>query len=248
VTIPEATRSGSRRRDQAAAPAQRRSSVPLWPPPRDAWIAIAGVVLIFAAHWFYGALVSDASLVMDIAAALLVGGALAAPRLRQDLSRLKGLVLPASLFAAVILVALWSLTPFTPGGPHPVWAYVGAATGASTIDKSATLIEIIKLLGLGCLFVVGLAAGARDDRARYAVQLTIVLGVVFGLWAFFGTVSGTLYSTGGRRLEAHFLNPIIVGGRRGAVVAWGRPGTPGPRSLTFASPPPPPAGARARGA
>jgi hypothetical protein len=208
VTIHGATRSGSRRREQAAGPAQRRSSVPLWPPPRDAWIAVAGVVLIYAAHVFYGALVSDASLVMDIAAALLVGGALAFPRLRQDLSRLKGLVLPAALFAAVILVALWTLTPFTPGGPHPVWAYVGAPAGASTIDKSATLIEIVKLLGLACLFVAGLAAGARDDRARYAVQLTIILGVAFGLWAFFGASSGMLYSTGGRRLEGDFLNPI----------------------------------------
>jgi len=211
VTIPEATRSGMRRRDQAAAPVRRRSIAPLRPPPRDAWVAIAGVVLIYAAHGFYGALVSDASLVMDIAAALLVCGALASPRLRQDLSRLKGLALPASLFAVVIFVALWTLTPFTPGGPHPVWAYVGAAAGASTIDKSATLIEIVKLLGLACLFVAGLAAGARDDRARYAVQLTIVLGVVFGLWAFFGSVSGAEYSTGGRRLEAHFLNPNSAG-------------------------------------
>jgi hypothetical protein len=204
VTIPEATRSGSSRRAEPAA----RRSLPLWPPPRDGWIAIAGVALLYAAHWFYGALVSDVALVMNIAAAALVGAALLSPRLRAEILRLKGLTLPAVLFGLVILVALWTLTPWTPGGPHPVWAYVGVTPGASTLDKSATLIEIIKLLGLACLFVVGLAAGARDDRARYAVQLTIVAGVVFGFWAFLLSVSGDAYATGGRRLEAHFLNPI----------------------------------------
>lgn len=211
MTIHEATRSGSRGRDHAEAHLPGRNGLPLWPPPRDGWIAIASVGLIYAAHWFYGALVSDVALMVNIAAALLVGAALLAPRLRQDLLRLKGLGLPAGLFGLVLIVALWTLTPWTPGGPHPVWAYVGEGPGASTIDKSATLIEILKLLGLGCLFVAGLAVGARDDRARYAVQLTIAVGVIFGLWAFVGSVSGTLYSTDGRRLEAHFLNPIRRG-------------------------------------
>lgn len=207
MTIPETTQRGQKRR--AASPA--RHGLPLWPPTRDGWIAIAGVVLLYAAHWFYGALISDTALLMNIAAALLVGGALVSPRLRQDLLRLKGLALPAALFALVILVALWTLTPWTPGGPHPVWAYVGVAPGASTIDKSATLIEIIKLLGLACLFVAGLAAGARDDRARYAVQLTLLFGVAFGLWAFIASASGAIYQTQGHRLEAHFLNPNTAG-------------------------------------
>jgi O-antigen ligase len=106
-------------------------------------------------------------------------------------------------------VAIWTLTPWTPGGPHPVWAYVGMRPGASTIDKSATTIEIIKLLGLGCLFLVGAATGARDDRARYAIQLTLAVGVIFGLWAFFTTILDSYYL--GRRLEAHFLNANTAG-------------------------------------
>ncbi|MDB5446546.1 MAG: O-antigen polymerase, partial [Phenylobacterium sp.] len=71
--------------------------------------------------------------------------------------------------------------------------------------------EIIKLLGLACIFVVGAATGARDERARFAVQLLLLVGVAFGLWAFLGAVTGTVYQSGGRRLEGHFLNPNTAG-------------------------------------
>lgn len=189
----------------------RVGALPFWPPPRDGWIAIAGVALLYAAHWFYGALISDTAMLMNIAAALLVGAILLSPRLRDDLLRLKGLTAPAICFGLVILVALWTLTPWVPGGPHPIWAYVGVTPAASTIDKSSTIIEIIKLLGLACLFLVGAATGARDDRARYAVQMTIGTGVLFALWAFLGSVSGAVYQSQGRRLEGHFLNPNTAG-------------------------------------
>jgi O-antigen ligase len=108
-------------------------------------------------------------------------------------------------------VALWTLTPWTPGGPHPVWAYAGLGRGASTIDRSTTAVEIIKLLGLGCLFLVGAATGARDDRARFAIQSVLAAGGAFGLWAFVGSVTGTIAQTQGHRLEAHFVNPNTAG-------------------------------------
>jgi len=206
VAIPEARQSA---KPSGAKPAERRA--PAWLPPRDGWIAIAGVALLYAAHWFYGALISDTAMAMNIAAAVMLTGILASPRLRDDVLRLKGLAAPAVCLALVVLVALWTLTPWTPGGPHPVWSYVGIRPGASTIDKSATTMEILKLLGLACVFVVGAATGARDDRARYAVRLTIWAGVAFGLWAFLGSASGAIYQTQGRRLEAHFLNPNTAG-------------------------------------
>lgn len=192
-------------------PRRAREGLSLWPPPRDAWLPIAGVLLLFAGHYLYGALISDVSLLMGLAAAVLLGAILIAPRRREELLRLKGLTAPAILFLLTILVALWTLTPWTPGGPHPVWAYVGVSPGASTIDKSATLIEIVKLFGLACIFLVGCSTGARDDRARYAIWLTLILGVVFGLWAFIGSATGTIYQTQGHRLEGHFHNPNTAG-------------------------------------
>jgi O-antigen ligase len=183
----------------------------LWRPPRDGWIAIVGVAVIYAAHLFYGALINDAAMMVNVAAALLLVGVLVSPRLRDDLLRLKGLGLPAALFALVILVALWTLTPWTPGGPHPVWSYVGVGPPALTIDKSATVMEIIKLLGLGCIFLVGAATGARDERARYAVQLTIAAGVAFGVWSLVDAATASQYDSGGRRLQAHFMNANTAG-------------------------------------
>ena len=205
------TISGSDAGQRATAVERSSSERPAWSPPREAWLPICGVALLFAGHWFYGGLVNDIAMLLGVAAALLLGGALLRPQVRDDLLRLRGLEAPAVLFGLTLLIALWTLTPWTPGGPHPVWAYVGVHPGASTIDKSSTTMEIVKLLGLGCFFLVGAATGARDDRARFALQLTLGLGVAFGLWAFIGSVTGSVYQTQERRLEGHFLNPNTAG-------------------------------------
>lgn len=201
------TLSVSREIRRPAAPPARR----LWARSSEAWLPIAGVALLFVAHAAYGALLTDTAMVMGAAAALLLGAALLRPSVRDDLLRLKGLEWPGLLFALVLAVALWTLTPWTPGGPHGVWAYVGVSPGASTIDRSSTMIEIIKLVGLACLFLVGAATGARDDRAKFAVQLTLAAGMAFGIWAFVGSVTGTIPQTQGHRLEAHFVNPNTAG-------------------------------------
>lgn len=182
----------------------------IWPPPREGWIALLGVALLFVGHWVYGALVNDTAFVMGIGAALLVGAVLITPRLRDDLLRLKTLRAPAVAFGLTLAIGFWTLTPWTPGGPHPVWAYMGLSPGASTIDRSSTIAELIKLMGLGCFFLVGAATGGHDGRARYAVRSMLVLGFVFGLWAFVRTMTGGLEVTV-RRLEANFLNANTAG-------------------------------------
>lgn len=181
-----------------------------WPPPKHAWIAGAGVLLVLAGHMAYGAIVSDVALTLGAVAAALVAACLFTPALRADLLRLKGLAAPGLLFAAVLAVGIWSLTPYVPGGPHPIWSYVGLK-GAATVDRSATIVELVKLLGLACFFLVGAAAGARDERARFAVQLTVLLSALFGLWAIFVAATGAIYQTQGHRLEALFLNPNTAG-------------------------------------
>jgi len=202
VSIPEAK--------ESREAAQRGAGAALLSPPRDAWIAIAGVVLLFAGHLFYGALSNDVALAMNIVAALVLAAVLASPRLREDLLRIRTLTTPAILFGLTVLVAVWTLTPWTPGGPHPVWAYVGIGPGAATLDKSATTMEIVKLLGLACIFLLGAATAGRDERARFAVQLTLVAGVALGLWALIGAASGIIVQSS-PRLEAHFLNANTAG-------------------------------------
>jgi len=173
-----------------------------WPPPEGAGLAAAGLGFIFLAHLAYGALRIEASLIAVGAAAILLLACLAASGVRRDLLRVRGLALPAILFGLVLLTGLLSLTSFGPAGVHPVWAYVGQAPGAATIDRSATTLELIKLLGLACIFLVGAATGASDGRARTAVNLMIALSAVFGLWAFFNFATGAHGYLGGNRLTA----------------------------------------------
>lgn len=197
----------------------------LWPPPAQAWAPAAALLILHAAHLAYGAVVGDAALAMDLAAGALLGAILLTPALRQDLLRLRGLELPGLLFLLVLAIGAWSLTPWVPGGPHPVWTYVGLKGGA-TVDRSATTVELVKLMGLGCFFLLGAAAGARDERARFAARATVLAGALFGLWAIFAAASGGLYQTQGRRLEALFLNPNTAGNLFAALfvlavaVAW----------------------------
>jgi len=183
----------------------------LWPPPEGTGLASAALGLIFLAHLAYGALRIEASLIAVGAAALLLLGCVATPSIRRDLLRVRGLAIPAALFGLALLAGLLSLTPFGPAGVHPVWAYVGETPGSTTIDRSATTLELIKLLGLACIFLVGAATGASDSRAKTAVNLLIALSAVFGLWAFFNFATGVQYQTQRGRLEGTLMSPNTAG-------------------------------------
>lgn len=176
----------------------------------DAWIAIAGPLLVFAGHSLYGAMLPQTALVLSMVAAIMLGACLVRTRLRNDLQRLDGLALPTVLFVLAIMVSLWSLTPWVPGGPHPVWAYLKISPGASTIDKGATLVEIIKLLGLGCIFLVGAITGASDTRSRLAINALLTLGAFLGAWGLLTFVTGN-QPTGGNRMEASFQSANTAG-------------------------------------
>lgn len=190
--------------------AEDRVGAPWWTPgwwAQDArWLALAAPALIFAGHALYGAMLPKTALTLALLGALLLGACLATPKLRRELGRIRDLTLPAALFGVVVLVALWSMTPFVPSGPHPVWAYVGIAPGAATLDKSQTLLELIKLLGLACLFGVGLAAGASDERARLTVNVILVLGAAIALWSFL-TFAGGRLGPSVNRLGGTFAGP-----------------------------------------
>lgn len=182
-----------------------------WPPPEGAWVALAGLLPIFAGHYLYAALASETAFTLVMAEALVLGALLCRASFRKDLGRITGLAAPAICYALVIAVGLIQLTPWAPGGPHPVWAYIGQGPGSTTIDRSSTVVEIIKLLGLACIFLVGALTGASDRRARAAVYTIVGLGLILALWAFFGSVTGTVFQTQGRRLEGHFFNPNTAG-------------------------------------
>jgi len=131
---------------------------------------------------------------------------------RRQLAQARGLAGPAVGLGLVLVVGLWSLTPWVPGGPHPVWAYVQTSPAAA-VDKSAALVEILRLLGLGCAFLTAFLLGADDDRARWFLRLLVGTTAAFAAWAFVsheldpGVLFGSIaLPYGGQRLSAAFLS------------------------------------------
>lgn len=203
----EARRTRKRARSN---PGETPARAGFWPPPEGTWIALAGLLPIFAAHYLYAALYSETAFSLVMVEAIVLGVLLTREPFRKDLGRMRGLAAPAVLFGLVLLVGLIQLTPWAPGGPHPVWAYIGRGPGSTTVDRSSTVAELIKLLGLACIFLVGALTGASDRRARTSVHVVLGLSLLLALWAFFGSVTGSA-QPGERRLEGHFLNANTAG-------------------------------------
>jgi O-antigen ligase len=181
--------------------------------PTEAAFAGLAVLLIYVAFLGHGASPTPAALILVAAEALLMLALLAPSWSRHALRRGRGLARPAIAFGLVLLVALWSLTPFTPGGANPAWTYVGGAggvLGASALDRSAVLVELIKLFGAASVFVIGYGLARSDDRARLVINLLLYAGGLYALWAL-ALFAGVSREYGPSRLSADFLSPNTAG-------------------------------------
>lgn len=166
--------------------------------------ALAGLPVLFtAAHLAFGANQSAAAQWLTAALGLALIVAIATP-LRRDVDMIDVRV-PAMLFVIVVSIALWTLTSWGPGGSHPAWSWADIAPGALTVDRSATLGEITKLLGLASAFAVGALQGARRDRGQATIEVIVWIGGVYALIALMSFVSGTQIAQGGR-LTGGFLS------------------------------------------
>lgn len=198
-------------------PAQPRAPL-TW--REQAVLAVAPIIL-FTASALYGANHGAAPLALAAVEAGLLGAWLAlSPRGRRAVEEGGVLTWPAIFFAATLGVAAWSLTPWIPGGPPPVWAWVDAL-GAATLDRSATMIEMIKIAGLGCLFLVGYIQGARPNFARATLKLLLIAGAVYGFLSLLIFLSDGRFSWQARRLHGGFLSANSAGTLFGALTLLG---------------------------
>jgi|GEM_PF-436637 len=187
------------------------------PAVRLAWSEkAAGAALclvLFLAHLAFGAARREIAFGLTAAQGLMLGALLAGcPWARAELARARALAAPAIAFALVLLAALWSLTPLVPGGPQPIWAYVQAAPAAA-LDRSAVLLEMLRLAGLGCAFLYAWLVGADDARARWCLNLLVIFTGAFAAWAFVSHLAdpGVLFGSialpyASQRLSAAFLS------------------------------------------
>ncbi|PIB94242.1 O-antigen ligase [Caulobacter sp. FWC2] len=110
---------------------------------------------------------------------------------------------PGLLFAGVLVAAAWSLTPFGPGGAHPVWSYLDRNGGAITVDRSSLILNLLRLVGLACLFLAARIIGASETRRR-----ALVWWLLLGLTAFAAVaIVDHVSLRAGRRLTATLFSP-----------------------------------------
>lgn len=161
-------------------------------------------VLFCLAHLTFGTNQPAAALWLTT----LLGAALAVcliSPLRAGLHDVTFLAPVAILFTFVSAVGLWSLTPWGPGGPHPLWAWAGDAPASLTIDRGATLLELVKLAGLGSVFLVGVLHAVRRDLAEATTEAIVWTGGAYGAISLLSFLSGNQLAQGGR-LSGGFLS------------------------------------------
>jgi O-antigen ligase len=174
----------------------RRDPAPAAPAPRslrdqfDSWrdgdgpIALLLCALTFAAQMAWAAEGYRLEFLFSGLFALLLLGLLTfRPWVRDALGFSDPwLIAGAALFLAALGVGLLGLTPFLPGGAHPVWSYVRAAP-AVTLGRSGTWAAIVTLAGLGCAFLTGLTVGRRDTIAERFLSLLVPAFALFAFWS-----------------------------------------------------------------
>jgi len=186
----------------------------------QAVLAIAPAIL-FAASALYGANHGAAPLTLAAIEAVLLAGWLGlSPRGRRAIGEAAVLTWPAVFFALTLAVAAWSLTPWIPGGPPPVWAWIDSL-GAATLDRSATIVEMIKLGGLACFFLVGVVQGARPNFARATLQALLVIGAIYAFQALLVFLADGRFTWQARRLFGGFLSANSAGTLFGALALLG---------------------------
>lgn len=110
---------------------------------------------------------------------------------------------PGLMFVALLVAVAWSLTPFGPGGAHPVWRYLGPEGGSITVDRSSVVLNILRLVGLACLFIACQIIGASEARRRALVWFLLLALGAFAAWAIVDHVGWRAKT----RLTATLLSP-----------------------------------------
>ncbi|MFN3353014.1 MAG: O-antigen ligase family protein, partial [Brevundimonas sp.] len=173
------------------------------------WRATAGLSLIvapiFLAHLMFGANQPLAAQVLTAFCAAALLGTMAFSRFRAALQDLRALTPVAVAFGLVVLTILVSLTDLVPGAAHPIWAWAGHAP-AITVNRSATLLGLVQLLGLAAIFVAAAAIGARREWARRLVSVVLGAGLVWASLALILFLSGAQIGPEAR-LSGGLLSP-----------------------------------------
>ena len=119
-----------------------------------------------------------------------------------------------SLFVILIMYQGGAVVFGTPEALQPYWHWVGG--GAGTLDRSATLIQLSRLLTLAAIFFVGLYIGRSDQRSAFIMKVLIGLGGAYAVysiilfWVAPGHVLGLSFDFSKERLTGSFLSANVT--------------------------------------
>ncbi len=214
-----------RRRDRIARKVARRghSSAGHTPWPKAA--AVIVVILIAAETVAYGGGRGDVAAAFAGLQAMMVLALASTPGDgARSRDRYGGpFILAAVLFLLLELWAAFTLLPLHAAWSAPEWSPAGTSR-AITLDRFATLREMIKLGGLACLFAAGLWLTTRRASSRALAAMALFM-TAYAAWAIFdfnhnpSTLFGVAKAYHQNRLTASFLSANTAGGLFGACGA-----------------------------
>ncbi len=213
-----------RRRDRIARKVARRGHTAGHTPwPKAA--AVIAVVLIAAETVAYGGGRGDVAAGFAGLQAMLVLALASTPgEGRRTRDRFGApFIAAAGLFLLLQLWAAFTLLPLHVGWTAPEWSSAGPSQ-AITLDRFATLREMIKLGGLACLFWAGLWLTARRASGRALAAMALFM-TAYAAWAIVdfnqnpSTLFGVAKAYHQNRLTASFLSANTAGGLFGSCGA-----------------------------
>ena len=183
---------------------------------RALWLGRTALALIFIGFFSGGGGDASEALWLSFALALTAGvGWVSAP----SPIALRSLGPAALAFGAVIGVSILTIIPL-PGIVTRTGLYEVVGGRSLSISPAATVIEIAKLFGLGCVFLCGVFAARGERTSARLVDACIILTSLWAAWSLILFIS----SGDQARLGAPLLSPntaaTLVGA--GAILTLGR--------------------------
>ncbi len=155
---------------------------------QDTLLPWIGAVLALAPGGTMGVAGSSVDLAFAVVASLALVAALCLTGGRASFTGLSGWIVIAVAFGLGYLALASAMTPFPPGGVHPLWAPTG--TGAAVLDLEAALSGLLALGGLAASFCLFAILGARTERTRQAAVSLQWLLLGLDLSLFFAAFAG----------------------------------------------------------
>jgi len=192
----------------------------------NAWRAllVAGVLVIGAETLFLGGAAPAVALTFSGFLALWAAIAfIASPPPAAVVGR-PSLMAAAAAFGLLVLWVALSIAPVPTALQASAWSRV-SAPGAMTMDRAATLGELMKLMTLACVFAGGVAVGWKRSHARFLLRALAVAAAFYAIWAIASFIIEPDMLLGGAksyhqdRLTASFASANTAASLFGALAA-----------------------------